>query len=87
MKDFIRGVFSDGGDPSSSRILMFIHAALGGTWVTHIVFRANGSIPDFGTMAGVTAFVTAPYAINQFRNAFGKSEAPNPPAPPAAPVP
>lgn len=66
--DFWRGVFSDNGSPSASRILMLLHFIIGSIWGTHVVYHTHTMI-DAVTLAGLTAFVTAPYALNCARNA------------------
>ncbi len=65
---FLREVFSDGGSASASRLLMAYHALIGTAWVSFIVWK-NHALPDAVTLAGITAFVVAPYGINAFKGA------------------
>jgi hypothetical protein len=67
---FLREVFSDGGQGSASRVMMAFHAAVGAGAIGHVVYHTH-AIPDAVTMAGVTAFVTAPYALNALHKAVG----------------
>lgn len=65
---FLREVFSEpGGTGSSSRVMMAFHAFIGAACIAHVTLH-NHALPDAVTMAGVTAFVSAPYAINQIRS-------------------
>lgn len=66
---FLREVFSDGGSGSASRVMMGFHAIVGAVGFGHVVYH-NHAIPDAVTMAGLTAFVTAPYALNAAKNAI-----------------
>ena len=68
MLGFLKEAFSDNGVVSSSRLMMAVHAVAGITWVSFIVMK-NHVLPDGATMAGVTGFVAAPYAINVAGNA------------------
>lgn len=67
----LREVFAEDGakEPglSSSQVLMFLHAAAGIAWVSIVVWHGK-VLPDAVTLAGITAFVVAPYAISQFRS-------------------
>lgn len=78
---FIREVFSDGGEGSASRVIMAFHAVIGATCICYVTYH-NHAIPDAVTIAGITGFVSAPYAINALHKAVdaigGKSA--NPPA-------
>jgi len=66
--NFLREAFSDGGSASASRLMMAYHALIGSAWVTFVVYK-NHTLPDAVTLTGITAFVTAPYAVNAFKNA------------------
>ena len=71
---FFREVFSeDDGQGSASRIIMLVHALAGIGWVSFFVWKGDGhgahNLPDAVTFSGVTAFVTAPYAINKLHAA------------------
>jgi hypothetical protein len=67
---FIREVFSDGGTGSASRVMMAFHAMIGAGAIGTVVHHSH-AIPDAVTMAGLTAFVTAPYALNALHKAVG----------------
>lgn len=67
---FLREVFSDGGQGSASRVMMGFHAFVGAAGFGHVVYHTH-AIPDAVTMAGLTAFVTAPYALNALHKAVG----------------
>lgn len=73
---FLKDAFSENGAASSSRLLMGYHALIGSSWVSYIVWKTH-TLPDAVTLAGITAFVTAPYAINAFKGAV-QSFAPKP---------
>jgi hypothetical protein len=62
---FLREVFSEDGQGSASRVMMAFHALVGALAVLHVSIHHH-AIPDAATMAGVTGFVSAPYAINKF---------------------
>jgi len=66
--NFWRGVFSDGDQPSFSRIATGMIVAFSLGWVTHLVWH-NHTLPDTMTMAGLTAFMVSPYALNAAKNA------------------
>jgi hypothetical protein len=67
---FWRGVFSDDGNPSFSRVASgaVVFFSLG--WVTHIVWR-NHALPDF---AGLSLFVGTLYGLNVASKAITKSK-------------
>ena len=60
---FLRECFSEDGQGSASRLMMGFHALIGSIGFLHVVFH-NHALPDAVTLAGLTAFVTAPYAVN-----------------------
>lgn len=62
---FFREVFSEDGEGSASRVMMLVHGLAGIGWITHVVVHSH-TVPDAATLAGVTAFSSAPYAINKF---------------------
>lgn len=66
---FLREIFSeDDGQGSCSRVMMFLHAIAAIGWGTHYVVHTH-TIPDPTTMAGLTGFITAPYAVNKMHAA------------------
>lgn len=66
---FLREAFSeDDGRGSASRLMMAVHAIFVGVWGTVFVHHTH-TIPDAVTMAGLTSFVTAPYAMNKIHAA------------------
>lgn len=48
--------------------MMAVHTILGGIWGSHVVYHSH-AIPDAVTLAGLTTFITAPYAINKLHAA------------------
>lgn len=74
---FLREVFSDGGQGSASRVMMGLHAIAAIAWGTHVVVHTH-AIPDAVTMAGLTAWTTAPYAINAIKNTVTAFSQPKP---------
>jgi len=66
--NFFREAFSENGAASSSRLMMAYHALVGSSWVSYVVWK-NHAVPDAVTLAGITAFVTAPYAVNALKGA------------------
>ena len=78
---FLKGVFSDNGQPSSGRVMMLLHFLLGGSWGTHVVVH-NHSMLDPVSLAALTGFITAPYALTAAKatamSIFGKTPAPQP---------
>jgi len=74
---FLREAFSeDDGRGSCSRLMMAFHAVAAVAWGTHFVLHTH-VIPDPVTMAGLTGFITAPYAVNKMHaavTAFSSSE-------------
>ncbi len=70
---FLRGVFSEPtGQPSASRVMMGLHALIGCAVIGHVAIHTH-ALPDAVSVAGITAFVTAPYAINQIKNAVSQN--------------
>lgn len=59
--NFWRGVFSDGNQPSFSRVATALIVAFSCGWVSHIVWH-NHSLPDF---AGLALFVGTLYGLNR----------------------
>lgn len=74
--NFWREAFSDNGTASASRLLMAYHAFIGSLWVSFICWKTH-ALPDPMTLGAITAFVTAPYAVNAFKGAI-TSFAPKP---------
>ena len=58
---FWRGVFSDGGIPSFSRVASGALVLVSIVWVTIIVLRTH-TLPDF---VGLALFISALYGINR----------------------
>jgi hypothetical protein len=76
---FLAKAFSDGGSPSSSRILTLLHSLVAcGVLIYAVVRTPNHPLPDGMTLTGLGAFSTAHYAVNRATNAWGKSNAPKP---------
>lgn len=67
MKQFIKQIFSDDdGQGSMSRVAMFLHGLTVCGCVIFLVVK-NHAFPEPLAMAAMTAFATAPYAINRFQ--------------------
>lgn len=73
MKDFIKGVFSDGGSPSSSRVLTLVHSIVACGCLIFVVHK-TAAIPDATTLGGLGAFAGVHYALNAARNVFQKQD-------------
>lgn len=67
MLAFIKSAFSDGDQPSSSRLLSGLCSLASIVWITHIVLHTH-ALPDVATLGGATAFSTAHYAANRLTN-------------------
>ena len=76
---YVKLAFSDGGSPSSSRILSLLHSLVACGTLIYVSIH-NHALPDGTTLTGLGAFVTAPYAINRVTNAWGKDQGPKPEA-------
>jgi hypothetical protein len=72
MTEFLKGVFSDNGSPSSSRVLTALHAGVACSCLVFVVHK-TGSIPDAMTLAGLGTFAGVHYALNAARNVLQKS--------------
>ena len=59
-KKFIEGVFSDGGNPSFSRVATAVLLTACLWWDTYFLYKMK-ALPDFG---GQIAFVTLIYGVN-----------------------
>ena len=66
---FWKGVFSDGDQPSFSRVATGFVVAFSLGWVSNIVWKTH-ALPDF---AGLALFVGTLYGLNRVTTAFGKS--------------
>jgi hypothetical protein len=60
MKEFVLGVFSDGGAPSFSRVATGVVVGFACGWVTAIV-RVTHTLPDF---QGLSMFIALIYGVN-----------------------
>lgn len=68
---FQKSVFSEGDQGSASRVLTAITVSVSCGCLIHVVMHTH-AIPDALTMGGLAAFATAPYALNQAKNALSK---------------
>jgi hypothetical protein len=76
---FWRGVFSDGDQPSFSRVATGFVVAFSLGWVSRIVWKTT-TLPDFG---GLVLFIGTLYGVNRVTAAFGtKSTTPPGTSPP-----
>ena len=70
MIQFLKGMLSDGGDPSTSRGLSWAFGIVGCVCLIRLVWlipKESISLVGVATfLAGLTGFVSAPYAINRF---------------------
>jgi hypothetical protein len=73
MKEFIKGVFSDNGSPSSSRVFTGLHSLTACSALLYVAIKTHG-FPDGMTLTGLGAFVGAPLGINAVRNIFDKKK-------------
>ncbi len=71
--DHIKKSFSDNGQPSSSRLLAAVHTTIASFVAVYLAIKTH-TWPDGGTMAGLGAFATAPYAVNRASNMFKKDK-------------
>lgn len=62
---FLKAAFSEGGAPSSARLMMGLSTLFACGWVTHIVWHYH-ALPDALTMGGLVAFTTASFAVGKF---------------------
>jgi hypothetical protein len=74
---YLNKAFSDGGSPSSSRLLTAAHSLIACGALIFVVVKTH-ALPDGMTLTGLGAFSTAHYAVNRATNAFGKSNVPKP---------
>jgi hypothetical protein len=73
MQEFIKLAFSDGGSPSSSRIVSAVCALASIVWISHVVYHTH-ALPDAVSTAGVTAFSTSHYLANKVTGIFDKKK-------------
>jgi hypothetical protein len=71
MIEFWKGVFSDNGSPSFSRVATGLIVAFSCGWVTHIVWTSH-ALPDF---AGLALFIGTLYGLNRMAGLFGNTSA------------
>ena len=64
MTKFLAGVFSDGGQPSFSRVATGVALIASIAWVSYLVIH-NKTLPDF---YGIAMFISVPYALNRLTN-------------------
>lgn len=72
MSEFLKGVFSDGGSPSASRVLTVPHVIVSCFAVVWVTVKTM-HIPDAMTLAGLGGFATIHYAVNAARNVLQKT--------------
>lgn len=82
---YLSKAFSDGGSPSSSRLLTAVHSLVACVVLVYVSFKNHG-LPDGMTLTGLGAFATAHYAVNRATTAFGKDKGPKPDVTPDAPA-
>ena len=62
-------------------MLAIPHAIVACFVLLYVTLKTHG-LPDGGALAGLSAFATAPYAVNKVSTMFGKTaNIPDPPAP------
>jgi hypothetical protein len=64
MKEFLKQAFSDGGQPSSSRLLTIPHS-VAAIFVLVYATLKNHSVPDATICGGLGAFATVHYLVNK----------------------
>lgn len=67
--EFWKGVFSDNGNPSFSRIGAGFALAFSCGWVTSIVLKTK-ALPD---LTGISLFIGTLYGVNSIRNKIGRA--------------
>ena len=83
MKEFLRGAFSDGGAPSSSRLLTALHSVVACGLMVGVFAHTHG-LPSAGDMMALGGFATIHYAVNRGTTAWGKNGSAPGSAPPAS---
>lgn len=80
---FWKGVLSDSGNPSWSRVASSLLLIACVTWDTVFLFRTS-MLPDGGTLSAQALFISSPYLINTGGKAATMlaTRQPAPPAPP-----
>lgn len=71
--DFMKKAFSDNGTPSSSRMLAIPHS-LASIFVLVYLSVHLARFPGLDEATGLSAFATAPYAVNRVSNMFQKKD-------------
>lgn len=69
--DFLKGIFSDGGFPSSSRVMTAIHSLTACGCLVFVVHK-TGLVPDALTLGGLGTFAGVHYALNAAKNVLQK---------------
>ena len=82
-KEFIKGIFTDGGNPSSSRVFGAM-CALTTIFCIIWVTVKNTHLPEAGGTAALTAYGTSHYLINRATTAWSSqnNNTPTSPTPP-----
>jgi hypothetical protein len=73
--NFWKMVFSDGGSPSSSRVLTLVHSLCAVGLLANYSYHNHGAIPDIATIGGLATFATVHYAVNRFSQGVGQKGA------------
>jgi dolichyl-phosphate-mannose--protein O-mannosyl transferase len=71
MRDFLRKAFSDGDQPSSSRVMSAICSIAVIAWGTHVVAHTH-AMPDALALGAATAFAVSHYTAGKVTGIFTK---------------
>lgn len=73
MTNFLKRAFSDGGSPSSSRIISAVFSLSAIAWITHVVLHTH-ALPGGVETAGITALTTSHYVANRVTEVIGRKK-------------
>lgn len=71
MLNFLKGVFSDGDQPSFSRVASGVLVAFACGWITALLYHDH-KLPDPAELLALGAFVTLFYGVNRGTQSLGK---------------
>lgn len=83
---FLKQAFSDKGQPSSSRLLTFLHSIVACFSLVYIIFRSPTHTVDGAVATGLGGFATVHYGVNRLSNMFGQKKDKDSDSTPEAPV-
>lgn len=74
---YAKKAFSDGGSPSSSRLMTIPHSLAAIFCAIYATVKTGGH-PDATALVALGGFATVHYAVNRASTAWGKDNAPKP---------